>query len=216
MSNFPPILCLALALGPGAWAQAPAPLKLTLADAMERARAVSPQILSANVAALIAREDTVQARAALLPNANWFNQMIYTQPNGTPSGVFVANDGPHIYNNQALVHGDIFAPGKRADYRKSLAAEAVARAKADLAARGLTVTVVQDYYAMVVATRKYNNAQQTLREARELLDITQKQEAGGEVAHADVVKAQIGLEQRQRETQDVQLAFDKARLTFAV
>src|SRR5689334_20777419 len=123
MSYTPPIFCLALALGPGAWAQAPAPpLKLTLADAMERARAVSPQILSANVAALIAREDTVQARAALLPNANWFNQFIYTQPNGTPSGVFVANDGPHIYNNQAIVHGDIFAPGKRADYRRALAA----------------------------------------------------------------------------------------------
>ena len=87
--------------------------------AMERARANSPQILSANIAALLAREDTVQARAALLPGVNSFNQFIYTQPNGTPSGVFVSNDGPHVYNNQAIVHGDIFALGKRADYRKT-------------------------------------------------------------------------------------------------
>jgi outer membrane protein TolC len=86
------------------------PLRLTLQDAMERARVYGQQVYSANIAAQIAHEDAVQAKAGLLPTVNWFNQMIYTQPNGTPSGVFVANDGPHIYNNQALVHGDIFAP----------------------------------------------------------------------------------------------------------
>jgi len=49
----------------------------------------------------------VQARAALLPGVSSFNQFIYTQPNGTPSGAFVSNDGTHVYNNQAVVHGDI-------------------------------------------------------------------------------------------------------------
>ena len=34
---------------------------------MERARTQSPQILAASIAALLAREDTVIARAALLP-----------------------------------------------------------------------------------------------------------------------------------------------------
>jgi outer membrane protein TolC len=193
-----------------------APRVLTLQEAMELARINSPQLASANITALLAHEDRVQAKAALLPNASWFNQFIYTQPNGIPSGVFVANDGPHVYNNQAIVHGDIFAPGKRAEYQRTMAAEAVARAKADIAGRGLIATVVQNYYGLVSAQRKYANAQQSLREARQFTDITQKQEQGGEVAHSDVVKAQIQLAQRQRDAQEAQVAIEKARIGFAV
>jgi outer membrane protein TolC len=196
--------------------EAPPPRVLTLQEAMELARINSPQLASANITALLAHEDRVQAKAALLPNANWFNQFIYTQPNGTPSGVFVANDGPHVYNNWAIVHGDIFAPGKRAEFQRATVAEAVARAKADIAGRGLIATVVQNYYSLVSAQRKYANAQQSLREAVQFNDITQKQEQGGEVAHSDVVKAQIQLAQRQRDAQEAQLAIEKARIGFAV
>jgi outer membrane protein TolC len=212
------ILATALSAPSDASAQqaAPAPLRLTLNEALERARANSQPLISASIAAQLAHEDRVQARAALLPGVNWFNQFIYTQPNGTPSGVFVANDGPHIYSNQALVHGDIYAPGKRAEYQRSIAAEAVARAKADVAARGLIATVVQYYYGLVAAERKHANARQSLREVAQFVDITQKQEQGGEVAHSDVIKAHIQLEQRQREAQEARLAVDKARIGFAV
>src|ERR1700681_4331307 len=158
----------------GIYAQSP-PRVVTLQEAMELAKINSPQLASANITALLAHEDRVQAKAALLPNASWFNQFIYTQPNGTPSGVFIANDGPHVYNNWATAHGDIFAPGKRAEYQRTIAAEAVARAKADIAGRGLIATVVQNYYGLVSAQRKYANAQQSLREAGEFTDITQKQ-----------------------------------------
>jgi outer membrane protein TolC len=80
----------------------------------------------------------------------------------------------------------------------------------------LVAAVVQDYYAMVVAERKLVNTRQALREARQFLDITEQQERGGEAAHSDVIKAQIQLEQRQRDTEDAQLALDKARLALAV
>jgi outer membrane protein TolC len=206
-------VALGLALASAALGQ---PLQLTLQQAIERARLYGPSFLNANFAAASAHEDAVQAKAALLPGLSALSQFIYTQPNGTPSGVFVSNDGPHIYNQQALVHGDLFAPAKRADYHRALAAEAVARAKADVAARGLVNVVVQDYYAMAVAKRKLENASQALTEARQLLDITGKQERGGEAAHADVIKAQILVEQRQRDAEDGQLAADKARLGFAV
>jgi len=202
-----------------AQAQAPPPgasLQLTLQDAMERARANGQMLLAATNAAQIAHEDTVQAKAALLPTANWFNQFIYTQPNGTPSGVFVPNDGPHVYYNQANVHGDLYAPGKRADYHRAEAAETAARARADVAARGLSAVVVQNYYALVSAARRYTNAQQSQREAEQFLDITQKLEQGGEVAHSDVVTAEILMEQRRRDTQDALLAEQKARLGLAV
>jgi outer membrane protein TolC len=130
--------------------------------------------------------------------------------------VFISNDGTHVYNNQAMVHGDILDLGKRADYRKTQVAEAVARAKAEIAARGLVATVTENYYAMVSATRKFANAQQSQREAEQFLDITRKQERGGEVAHSDAVKAEIQFIGRQRDTEEAQLALDKARIGLAV
>ena len=219
MPRILPVLGLALALRCGAFAQTPTPapaLTLTLQEAMERAKANSQQLLSADIAARLAREDKVQAKAALLPSVNWENGFAYTQPNGTDTGVFVVNNGPRVYTNMANVHGDVYAPGKRADYQMAIAAEAVARAKVEIAARGLTAVVVQNFYAMAVAQRHYNNARRSLQEAQQFVDITQKQEAGGEAAHSDVVKAQLTLDQRQRDVQDGQLAYDKARIGFAV
>src|SRR6185437_15155773 len=102
--------------------------------------------------------------------------------NGTPSGVFVANDGVHVYTEQAHLHQELLSPIRRGQIRLAAAAEAVAKAKADVAARGLDATVTQDYYAIANAARKVKNAQTSLQEARHFLDITQKQERGGEVA----------------------------------
>ena len=213
MPHIFPIVGLTIALCQSALAQTP--LRLTLDDAMLRARANSPQILSANINALLAREDAVQAKAALLPSLNTLNQYIYTQAHdGTV--VFVSNDGQHVYNNQLLVHGDIYAPQKLADWRRSQAAEAVARFRSEIALRGLVAIVVSNYYGMVAAERKSANAQLSQQEAARFLDITQKQERGGEVAHSDVVKAEIQFVQRQRDTQEAQLAMDKARIGFAV
>jgi outer membrane protein TolC len=192
------------------------PLRITLQDALARARTVNPQLIAAALGAQIAHEDTVQAKAAMLPQVQGLSQFIYTQPNGTPTGIFVSNDGPHVYNDQAQVHGDIYAPVKRADYHRAIAAEAVARARADVAARGIIATVAQDYYAMAVSARKITNARTSLDEAQRFLDITTKLEQGGEAARADVVKAQIQVEQRLRDVQDAELAAEKARIALAV
>ena|SRR5437762_2172417 len=54
----------------------PATLTLTLADAMQRARLYSQQLLSADLAARIATEEKIQAKAAILPNATWLNGFI--------------------------------------------------------------------------------------------------------------------------------------------
>ena len=197
-------------------AMAEPPLTISLQDAIERARRYSSQFQAAVTAAGLAREDSVQAKAALLPTVNYFNQYIYTQANGTLSGVYVANDGVHVYSSQGTVHADLYAPGKRADYQRTLAAEAVAHAKAEIASRGLVATVVQGYYGLISAQRKSVNARRSIDEARLFLDITQKQESGGEVAHADVVKAQILIEQRLRDAQDAGVNVERGRIGLAV
>ncbi len=192
------------------------PLVLTLQDVLARARQYAGQIQSANLAVLQAREDRVQARAAGLPSVSAFNQFIYTEGNRTPSGVFVANDGVHVYNEQATVHEEVLSFVRRGEIRRALAAEALARAKAEVAARGLNATAIQDYYAIIVAQRKLANAQTSLRESERFLQITQQQERGGEAAHADVVKAQIDTQQRRRDVQDAQLAIEKAKIALGV
>ena len=192
------------------------PVALDLAGALQLARGYSQQFLAAGLATQLAREDRLQAKAALFPTLNVLNQYIYTQGNGTPSGVFVANDGVHIYNEQAVVHAELFSFSKRADYQRTIAAEAAARARQDVAARGVVATVVQSYYGLVTAQRHLANAKVALDEARRFLDITQKQERGGEVAHADVVKAQLQAQQRERDLSEAQLALDKARAGLGV
>jgi outer membrane protein len=189
---------------------------ISLQDALERAKKYGGQIQTANLAAMQAREDRAQARANTLPSVSALNQFIYTEANGTPSGVFVANDGVHVYNEQAVVHEDLLTLVRHGEIRRAMAAEAIARAKIEVAARGVSSTVIQDYYAIVAAQRKFGNSQTSLKEAERFFDLTQKQEKGGEVAHADVIKAQIDLQQRQRDVKEAELAIEKARIALGV
>ncbi|MEO8255819.1 MAG: TolC family protein [Acidobacteriota bacterium] len=189
---------------------------MTLQAAIAQARLNSQQLRSALVTAQLAVEDRIQARAALLPGVNALLQHVYTQPNGTSPGVFIANDGPRVYTAWTNVHGDLYSPQRWAEYRAATAAESLARARADVAMRGLVATIVQNYYGLVAAIHKSRGAGQSLVEARQFLDIAQRQEQGGEAAHADVVKAQIQVEQRIREAQEAELNVLKARLGLSV
>jgi outer membrane protein TolC len=192
------------------------PAVIKLEDALTRARQYGSQIQGANLAVLLAQEDRVQARAVAKPSVGAFNQFIYTKGNGTPPGVFVANDGVHVYNEQAVLHEELLAAVRRGEIHRAMAAEAVARAKVDVAVRGLTATVIQNYYAIVLAERKFANSQTSVRERERFFDITQKQERGGEAAHADVIKAQIDLQQRRRDQQEAQLAIERAKIALGV
>jgi outer membrane protein TolC len=189
---------------------------IDLQNALQRAKAYSQQFLSADIAASMAREDRIQARAAFFPTVSALSEYIYTQPNGTEPGVFISNDGPHVYNDQAVVHAELFSATTRAEYRRARAAEAVAQAKRDIAARGLYATVVLNYYALVTTQRRLENAAKSVDEAQRFLDITQKQESGGEVSRADVIKAQLQFRQRQRELMDSRTGTEKAKLALGV
>lgn len=191
------------------------PLTLTLQDALTRARANEPQYRAAVTAYQVARGATVQARAAALPNVNYTTSFIYTEGNGTASARFIANNGVHEYVSEGNVH-EALSLQNVAEYRLARAQEALAKAKAEIAARGLTLTVVQAYYGAIVGQRKYAVAQRAAGEAQTFFDITQKLERGGEVAHSDTIKAQLQLQQQQRAMQEAQLEMDRSRLELAV
>ena len=192
-----------------------APLTITLQDALARARKNSPEYRAALTEYNLAKEDRVQGRAALLPSLNYNTEFIYTEGNGTATGRFIGANGVHEYVGQGNVHQDFSLQGI-ADYQRTRAAEAIARARSEIAARGLVVTVVQSYYGFVVAERKYSSAQRAASEGQHFLDVSQKLEHGGEVAHSDVIKAQILFQQQQRDLREAEMDMNRSRLELAV
>ncbi len=192
-----------------------APQTITFQDALALARANNPQFAAARTEAGLAREDKVQARAALLPSASYNAQFLYTQGNGTSTGRFIGNNSVHEYVSRGNAHQELgLEPAL--EYRRAAAAEALARAKLDVAARGLVATVAQNYYGLVVAGRKYATAQAAANEAQRFLTISQQLEQGGEVAHSDVIKAQLQFNDRQRDLLESHLALEKSRIGLAV
>lgn len=199
-----------------------APLRITLQDALNRARANSTQFQLATTDAAIAKQDRYQAGAALLPSVTYNNQVLYTQ--GAPAGlatltgvpvIFIANNAVHEYISQANVHETVDAAAIAA-FRRASATAAMARAKAEIASRGLVVTVVQSYYALASAEAKAQTAKKAADEGNNFLQVTQELEKGGEVAHSDVIKADLQAHDRNRQWQEAQLALLNARLDLAV
>ena len=195
---------------------------MTLQDALDRARKNSAAFQSAQTDAAIARQDRFQAGAALLPSVTYNNQALYSQ--GAPSGlagqtgvpvVFIANNAVHEYVSQANVHEAIDLASVAA-FRRASANAALARARAEIASRGLVVTVVQDYYAAAAAQQKLETARKAADEGGSFLKLTQDLEKGGEVAHSDVIKADLQASDRRRQFQEAKLALLNARLDLAV
>ena len=58
--------------------------------------------------------------------------------------------------------------------------------------------------------------QRATTEAGHFVDLTEKLEQGGEVAHADVVKAELQLQQRQRDQENAQLLAENTRLELSI
>ena len=192
-----------------------APVTVTLQDALNRARINEPQYRAALTQYGVARQQTVQARAGLLPNVNYNAEFLYTQGNGTASGRFIAANGVHEYVSEANVH-QALSLQNAAEYRLARAQEALAKANSEIATRGLAVAVTQAYYGAVIAQRKFATAQRAALEATHFMDISQKLEKGGEVAHSDSIKAQIQAQQQQRAMQDAELEMDRIHLELAV
>jgi outer membrane protein TolC len=86
----------------------------------------------------------------------------------------------------------------------------------EIARRGLVATVVGLYYDVDASREKLEVAQRALDEANHFVDVTGKRETAREAAHADVIKARLAQQQRQRELADAGLANERANLELGV
>jgi outer membrane protein TolC len=106
--------------------------------------------------------------------------------------------------------------GGIADYHRLSAEAEASAARLEVARRGLVATVIGNYYGVLAAEKRVAVVQRSADEALRFSQLTQKLESGREVANADVVKANLQLQQRQRDLADAGLAAEKARLDLAV
>jgi len=203
---------------------------ITLDEAISRAKANEPGFAAAVAASRVSNLDRSIARSALLPSATYHNQFLYTQPaNGATGSAnasaespaatspprFIANNAVHEYTSQGIVTETIGLQQITAVSRASAAA-AVASAEMEIARRGLVSAVVGLFYGSLAADRKLTVAQRAAQEASSFTVLTQQREAAREAAHADVVKAQLQQQQRERDLADATLQVERSRLELGV
>jgi outer membrane protein TolC len=204
----------------------PAPsTTISLQDAIQRAQLNEPVFAASVAAQKSAAIDRYLAKAALLPSVTYHNQMLYTQPNGQtnqggqagtqPAPIFIANNAVHEYVSQASID-ERFGLKQFADARVASANAARTDAELEVARRGLVAAVVNLYSQVSATEAKRGLLTQALQEAVSFTDLTEKREAAREVAHADVVKAQLQQQQRERDLRDAVVAAERARLELAV
>src|SRR5207302_348100 len=80
------------------------------------------------------------------------NQAWYTQGHNL-SPIFIANNAVHEYLSQGNIHESLDLASV-SGFRRASALAAAAKARAEVASRGLVVTVVEDYYAVAAAQQK--------------------------------------------------------------
>jgi outer membrane protein TolC len=91
-----------------------------------------------------------------------------------------------------------------------------AQAELEIARRGLVSTVVELYYNIRAGADRLTITQRALDEANRFVEVTQKREEGREAAHADVIKARLVQQQRQRELAEAGLANQKANVELGI
>lgn len=194
------------------------PVTLTLADAIARSSRNDAQFQAVRSDADLAREDRIQAGAAMLPALSATTQFLGNSANGVnPNGRFVSMDGVRMYRAWGVLHEDLSANTLTlAPLRRAQATELAAAARVETAQRGLAVTVTRVYYALAAAQRKYATAQLATQQAARFLEITQRQQRLGQVARSDAVKAELAFELQQNTFREAQLAMENARLALAV
>jgi len=209
--------------GPGAAAQ---PEIITLDEAIHRAEANEPAYAAAMAQSRVSALDRSIARNGLLPSAVYHNQYLYTQANGLrnqagqgassqPAPRFIANNAVREYASQGTVN-ETFGLAGLAGVRRADAAAAMAAAELEVARRGLVAAVTGLFYGSLAADHKRTVAERAHQEAADFTSLTGKREQARESAHADLVKAQLEEQQRQRDLEDAKIAAEKARLELGV
>lgn len=210
---------------PSAGPAAP-PVLITLDEAIHRAQSSDANYAAAMAASRSSALDRNIAIGNLLPSAVYHNQALYTQPNGLsnqagqgvasqPAPRFIANNAVREYASQGVVNETV-GLGSVAAVRHAQAVAAQDAAEQEIARRGLTSAVVSLFYSSLAADHKLAVAERARQEAAGFTKLTREREQARESAHADVIKAQLEEQARNRDWEDARITAEKAHLELGV
>jgi len=219
--------CGQVPVGQSGQAAAPPRAVITLEEAIHRAQSSEANYAAAAAEGSSARLDRNIEYAGLLPSVTYNNSILYTEPqrpysksssapgSSEPTPIYIANNAPREYVSQGAVSETIgLASVAGAQRASALAAQAAAGQ--EIARRGLVSAVVSLFYGSLAADHKLAVAERAGQEAADFAKLTGQREQARESAHADVVKAQLQEQSRQRELGDARVAAEKARLELGV
>jgi outer membrane protein TolC len=208
-------------------AAAQPPAVITLEEAIHRAQSSEANYAAAVAEGRSARLDRNIAYAGLLPSVTYNNSVLYTEPqrpysksssapgSSEPTPIYIANNAPREYVSQGAV-SETIGLASIASAQRTAALAAQAAAEQEIARRGLVSAVVSLFYGSLAADHKLAVAERAGQEAADFTKLTGQREQARESAHADVVKAQLQEQSRQRDLGDARVAAEKARLELGV
>lgn len=163
---------------------------LTLADCRKLAESVPSAASIAELAAGIADSEVRAARSAFFPQAALAGGYTYNSPVAGAQS-FVALNGIREYQTLAAATMELDTSGRlRASLARARADRTIAAASAVIVRRDLRRAVGAAYYHLLLSRHLAEAAGTSLAEAASFLERTRARYVGGEVARADVVKAE--------------------------
>jgi outer membrane protein TolC len=167
---------------------------LTLDDCVRLAMSVPSDVTLARQQTEIARLGLTQARAGFLPQFQVSTGYTYNSPAHPTSGStqsFVALNGIREYAGLAATSLEIDTSGRLlAAYRRAQADQQIAGSQLDIIRRDLRRLVTAAYYRVLVARHLIDANEGMLAEASTFEKRARQLFEGGEVAQADVIKAE--------------------------
>lgn len=195
-------VCVLFAAGSLYSQTTPSSTTLTLDDCIRLALKAPSQLALARRDLQIAGYGIVQARSAFLPQLQINSGYTYNSPlanaydpvTNTTAGTFIALNGNREYQTIGQSTLEIDTSGRlRAAYARARADQRAAGASVDIAQRDLRRQVVASYYRLLLARHLVSANEANVVEAGGFAQQTRQRFEGGEVAQADVIRAESQL-----------------------
>lgn len=168
---------------------------LTLDDCVRLALKAPSVVTIAQQERRIADRGFSAARSSFLPQAQFNNGFTYNSPSSgaTEPGKasFIALNGIHEYQSQATTAWELDTSGRlRAALARARADQQIAAADLAIIERDLKRAVTGAFYRVLLARRLTTANREVLQEAESFAERTRAMYRAGEVAQADVAKAE--------------------------
>lgn len=180
---------------------------LTLEACQRLAESAPSQVTVARLESQVARAGVSVARSQFLPQSNLNSGYTYNSPLASQQQTFVALNGVREYQLVAATSLEIDTSGRlRAALARAKADQDIAGANYSIVHRDLRRAVAAAYYRTLLARHLLDAAEASLMEASSFRQRAQALFGGGEVARADVVKAesQVAFLQQARTAADLE------------